>query len=246
MLAAAGMLLATGERRFEEGFEASYEDVANDPSAYRPNVFAALLYLRAPAGTPGRKRAIRERIREHAALALADGGAHPFGWASRYFWGSIAAGFHRAAFSARVCLDGGRPPDDCEQVLANVHYALGRNYLQLCYVSGLEGVSRGRKHAFHHWLAALRADPHLFPGMVAGGPTATPVSSDRSFSHARPVPVWGYWGDPALPRDGSTPVDGRYTDNDSWSTNEVDVDWQAVALYDLLFARWMAKGGERR
>src|SRR5690349_22416371 len=40
---------------------------------------------------------------------------------------------------------------------------------------------------------------------------------------------WGYWGDPALPRSADTPLDGRYTDNDSWSTNEVDVDWQGSA-----------------
>ncbi len=57
------------------------------------------------------------------------------------------------------------------------------------------------------------------------------------------MPIWGYWGDPAMPRDASTPLDGRYTDNDSWSTNELDVDWQAVALYNFYFARWWGKQG---
>jgi len=49
-------------------------------------------------------------------------------------------------------------------VLANVHHALGRNYQQMAYVSGLPGVAHGRTHGFHHWLAALDATPFLFPG----------------------------------------------------------------------------------
>ena len=49
--------------------------------------------------------------------------------------------------------------------------------------------------------------------------------------HGRPISTWGYWGDPAMPRDALTPLDGRYTDNDSWSTNELDIDWQGVTLY---------------
>ncbi|HET9751399.1 MAG TPA: hypothetical protein VFP52_00495, partial [Myxococcales bacterium] len=61
---------------------------------------------------------------------------------------------------------------------------------------------------------------------------------------ARPIPVWGYWGDPAFPRGEETPFEGRYTDNDSWSTNEVSLDWQAPTLYALYFARWMS--GENR
>jgi hypothetical protein len=47
-----------------------------------------------------------------------------------------------------------------------------------------------------------------------------------------------------MPRDASTPVDGRYTDNDSWCTNEIDIEWQAVAVYGLSLARWWARGGD--
>jgi hypothetical protein len=60
--------------------------------------------------------------------------------------------------------------------------------------------------------------------------------------HGRPIPIWGYWGDPAMPRDASTPLEGRYTDNDSWSTNELDIDWQGVTLYNLYLAQWWAAG----
>ncbi len=243
MYAAAGMLLATGERRFHADFEESYQPLQNDASGYRSNVFAALLYLRASAADPERQQAIRQELQSRAEEVRLDADRHPFQWAGRTFWGSIAAGFHRTGgFSAQLCLnDPAAAAADCEQVLANVHHAFGRNYQRIAYVSGLPGVTRGRRHAFHHWLATLDAKPYLFPGLVAGGPMAAPVPADISVPYGRPIPVWGYWGDPAMPRDASTPLEGRYTDNDSWSTNELDIDWQAVTLYNLYFARQWAK-----
>jgi endoglucanase len=243
MYAAAGLLLATSEPRFRVDFAESYQPLQNDPSFLRSNIYAALLYLRASAGDPERKEAIRRDLRRRADEVLADGERHPFQWAARSFWGSIAAGFQRTAgFSAPPCLkDPIGAAADCEQVLANVHHALGRNYQQIAYVSGLPGVSRGRTHAFHHWLAALNATPFLFPGLVAGGPNAAPEPNDITVPQGL-IPMWGYWGDPAMPRDASTPLEGRYTDNDSWSTNELDIDWQGVTLYNLYLARWLAAG----
>jgi endoglucanase len=242
MYAAAGLLLATGDRRLRMDFEENYQPLQNDPSYLRSNVYAALLYLRASAGDPQRQLAIRDDLRRRAAEVRLDGARHPFQWAGRTFWGAIAAGFQRTAgFSAQICLaDPVGAAADCEQAMANVHHALGRNYQQIAYVSGLPGVTRARTRAFHHWLAALNAKPFLFPGLVAAGPNAAPHPDDISLPHARPIPVWGYWGDPAMPRDVSTPLEGRYTDNDSWSTNELDVDWQGVALYNFYLARWWA------
>src|SRR5262245_50012754 len=248
MYAAAGLLLATGDRGLRVDFEESYQPLENDPSYLHTNIYAALLYLRASAADPERKRVIRRELRRRADEVRRDGERHPFQWAGRTFWGSIAAGFQRTAgFSAQTCLqDPVEAAADCEQVLANVHHALGRNYQQIVYVSGLPGVSRGRTHAFHHWLAALDARPFLFPGLVAGGPNAAPEPSDVAIPHGRPIPIWGYWGDPAMPRDASTPVEGRYSDNDSWSTNEVDIDWQGVTLYNLYLAQWWAAGAPAR
>ena len=242
MYAAAGLLLATGDQRFGADFLENYQPIQNDPSYLRSNVYAALLYLRASAGDPERQQAIREDLRRRAEEVRLDGEGHPFQWAGRTFWGSIAAGFQRTAgFSAQVCLeDPVAAAAHCEQVLANVHHALGRNYQQIAYVSGLPGVTRGRTHGFHHWLATLDAKPFLFPGLVAGGPNAAPEPADISVPHGYPRPAWGYWGDPAMPRNVSTPVEGRYTDNDSWSTNELDIDWQGVTLYNFYFARQWA------
>jgi endoglucanase len=242
MYAAAGLLLATGDGALRTDFEENYQPLQNDPSYLRSNVYAALLYLRASAGNPERQLAIRGELRRRAEEVRVDGNRHPFQWAGRTFWGSIAAGFQRTAgFSAQACLeDPVGAAADCEQALANVHHALGRNYQQIAYVSGLPGVTRGRVHGFHHWLATLNATPHLFPGLVAGGPVAQPEPADISVPYGRPIPIWGYWGDPAMPRDASTPLEGRYTDNDSYSTNELDVDWQGVTLYNFYLARWWA------
>jgi len=243
--AAAGLLLATGDARHRAAFEAAFDDPGGWPHYLHMNALAALLYLRAPAGDPARRAAILGRLRSLADLALADGAAHPFERAAPVHWGSIGAGFTRAGISSiRMCLADPRGARaDCEQALANVHYALGRNGLALSYVSGLPGVTRGRRGGFHHWLAALRAEPHDFPGMVAGGPNSSPEPLDVSRPHGWPIPEWGYLGDPAFPRDATTPPDGRFTDNDSWSTNEVALDWQASAVYALAFARAEGRAG---
>jgi endoglucanase len=242
MFAAAGLLLATGERRFDDEFARFQVELDPDPGYLHFGGLAARLYLRAAGADPARKADLRRGIRVRAAQVREEGRADPFQRAGPTHWGSVAASLTRTnASSAAVCLeDPDAAPDDCDQALANLHAMLGRNYLQLCYVSGLPGTSDARRHAFHHWLAALNAQPFLFPGMVAGGPNLAPDPADRSNPLARPIPVWGYWGDPAFPRGEETPFDGRYTDNDSWSTNEVSLDWQAPALYALYFARWMA------
>ncbi|MGC4114790.1 MAG: glycoside hydrolase family 9 protein [Myxococcales bacterium] len=245
MYAAAGLLLATGEARFREEFERSYVELTFIPDYHQVNGFAARLYLRAKAGDPGRKRAIRARLRALADQANADGARHPFEWASYYYWGSLSNSFHRTGtFEAPLCLAGPRHSADCRQALANVHYALGRNSLHFCYVSGLPGVEHGMRHGFHHWLQALGAAPRNFPGMVAGGPSEKPDANDRSWPDARP-PSFGYWGDPKRPRGSETPVDARYTDNDSWSTNEIAVNFQAAALYGLYLAQALSREGAR-
>jgi hypothetical protein len=87
-----------------------------------------------------------------------------------------------------------------------------------------------RTHAFHHW-TALDTKAFLFAGLVAGGPIAAPEPGDIAARPPQSDP--GLLGDPAMPRDATTPLEGRYTDNDSWSTNELDIDWQGVTLYDL-------------
>jgi endoglucanase len=241
MYAAAGLLLATDEDRYRDEFELHHVEITRLPGGSHMNGYAARLYLRAARGNPSRVEALRARLREMSDRAIADGSIHPFQSGTEYHWGSVGDAFNRAAaFNVPSCLEDRGRPAACDQALANLHYALGRNLLQFSFIGGLPGVSRGMSWSFHHWLKTLDASPHNFPGLVAAGPNRSPEPADGSFPAAWPVAAWGYWGDPAMPRDASTPVDGRYTDNDSWSTNEPDVVWQGVALYLLHFARWMA------
>ena len=242
MLAAAAMLLATGEQRFRDDFARHRVPLTGDPSYRQVGGLGVRLYLRAPTADPALAEVLERELDLLADRSLAEGAANAYGRSAATHWGSIAAGFIRAGalHIPRCMADRHRHAADCRQALATLHHALGRNPLHLAYLSGLPGVVHGRAHAFHHWLATLDAHPFLFPGLVAGGPNATPEPDDTSRPLARPRRVWGYWGDPAFPRNERTPYEQRYTDNDSWSTNEVSLDWQAPTLHLLAFAEWVA------
>lgn len=174
----------------------------------------------------------------------ADADAHPFQFATAYYWGCNSNGMHRSGqFSRRAyALDTTRAADR-DQVLLNLDYIFGRNFLNQCYVSGIDSVSKPRLRGFHEWMKALNTTPWHFPGALAGGPNQGPEANDVSYPNGLPYPIWGYWGDPANPRTSSTPVDGRFTDNDSWSTNEVAINWNAPLLYNLYAAKNIADGG---
>jgi endoglucanase len=240
MYAAAALLLATNETGYADDFEAQYVEPYWISDYNRTNVYAAHLYLRAPAGRVERKEILRERLRTLADGTIDDGAANPFGWATHYYWGSLSNGFHRVSANVRMVLDGAGQPADEDEALANVHHLLGRSYYHFCFVGGLEGVEDGLQRGFHHWLQALDAKPRDYPGIVPGGPNEEPHEEDLSYPLSQPFPTWGYWDDPARPRTVETPLEGRYTDNDSWSTNEPAVNYQAATLYHLYFAAWIA------
>ncbi|HVP60686.1 MAG TPA: glycoside hydrolase family 9 protein [Myxococcaceae bacterium] len=241
--AAAGMALATGETRFHRDVRAQLAMPVPDPVYLHIDGLAALLYLRAPDADPELTARLRQALEANARVAREDGARHPFGWAGRYYWGSLGAALIRTgtANAWRCRQDPRAMAEDCAEALASLHYAFGRNGRQFCYVTGLPGVSHGMRAGFHQWLATLAATPRDFPGMLAGGPVRLPEPADVSHPAGLPIPAWGYWGDPAFPRDDRTPVEARYTDNDSWSTNEVSEEWEAQALYHLHLARWLAQ-----
>jgi endoglucanase len=241
--AAAGMALATGEARFHRDVSTFLGLPGPDPLYLHLDGPAGLLYLRAPDAEPEVAARLRTALESAARVAREDGERHPFGWAGRYYWGALGSALLRTGTSSawRCRQDPGGAAADCAVAMASLHYAFGRNGRQFCYVTGLPGVSHGMRAGFHHWLATLGATPRDFPGMLAGGPVEWPEPGDVSRPAGRPLPGWGYWGDPAFPRDGTTPIEGRYTDNDSWSTNEVSEEWEAQALYHLSLARWLAR-----
>ncbi len=244
MWAAAGMLYATGNATYESAFQANYVPIEWISSYSKTEAFAASLYLRVASGAnQATKNAIRQRIFEMADANRNDANAHPFQFATYYYWGCNSNAMHRSGqFSWRAYLLERTRVADRNQALANLDYLFGRNYYTIVYVSGMPGVSNPRRKGFHHWMKALNANPWHYPGALAGGPNESPDGNDVSYPNAQPFPVFGYWGDPANPRTSATPVEGRFTDNDSWSTNEIDIAWNAALVYNLYAARWFAHG----
>lgn len=244
MWAAAGMLYATGNPTYESAFQSNYVSIEWISSYSKTEAFAASLYLRVPSGAnQTTKNAIRQRIFEMADAARSEAASHPFQFATYYYWGCNSNALHRSGqFLWRAYLLDRSRVADRNQALANLEYIFGRNYYRLSYMNGIPGVTNSRMRGFHHWMKALNATPWHYPGALAGGPNEYPDGNDVSYPNAQPFPVYGYWGDPANPRSSSTPVEGRFTDNDSWSTNEIDIAWNAALVYNVHAAKWYAHG----
>jgi endoglucanase len=240
MWAAAGMLYATGEAQFESAFQTYFESIGWISSFAKSEAFAASLYLRVPAANPATKTSIKQRIFQMADGVRSEANAHPYQFATYYYWGCTSNAMHRTGqFSWRAYLLDSTRTADRDQGLANLDYIFGRNFLNQVYLSGVDGVSKPRQRGFHQWMKALNASTWHFPGALAGGPNQSPDGNDYSYPNNQPYPTWGYWGDPSNPRGGSTPVDARFTDNDSWCTNEVVVSWNAALLYNLYAAKYV-------
>lgn len=244
MWAAAALLFATGETQYADGYEANYESLPTIASYSRSEAFAASLYLRATTGaSESRKNNLRSAIFSMASSYRAQANNHPFQFTTAYYWGCTSNGMHFSGnfFWKAFHLDNGRLADR-DQAMQSIDYIFGRNFMNQCYVSGIDGVSKPRLRGFHHWMKALNTTPWHFPGALAGGPNEAPDAADRSYPNNQPFPIWGYWGDTSNARLGRVPIEGRFTDNDSWSTNEVAVNWNAALLYNLHGARMLARG----
>ncbi len=247
MWAAAAMLFATGNSAYETAFQSNYAAITWISSYSKSDAFAGRMYLRCTSGAnSSTQNTIKQSFLQLADGVRADANAHPFHWATHYYWGALSNAAHRTGefswFAYKA--DPTTRTADRDQLLNNVHYMFGRNYRNISYMSGSDafGATQWRKEGFHHWMKTLQATPFHFPGAVAGGPNEAPASNDISYPSNQP-PTYGYFGDPRYPRDGTTPIDGRFTDNDSWSTNEIAINWQGAILYNLYAANWVATGG---
>lgn len=238
MWAAAAMLYATGDPQYNTVFEANYVDINWIPSYNLTHAYAARLYLRSPAGLASRKAIILSQMSTLASNALGSGASHPFGASIAYYWGSLNNALQSSAnYSWKFYLDDRSRSADLNQAMESIHYIFGRNILTFCYVSGLSRATNGRQEGFDHWLKAIHVTPFAFPGILSGGPNHSPDQYDVSW----PPGSYGYFSDPRHPRDANTPIDGRFTDNDSWSTNEHTIGWNAVLAYNLYAAQAVAK-----
>jgi endoglucanase len=220
--AAAELYLTTGERAYRDDVLASPEHTADvfPAGGFNWGEVAALGRLdlaTVPNDLPGRAQ-VRASVLAAADAYLDHQEAQPFGQAyappgGDYVWGSNSQILNNMqVLGSAYDLSGDARYRD--GVVRSMDYLLGRNALNLSYVTGYGDVYARNQHSrmYAHQLDPSTPNPPA--GTVAGGPNSTTVST----------------GDPVtapLFRNGC-PAQFCYIDDiGSWSTNEITVNWNA-------------------
>ncbi|CAM5471800.1 hypothetical protein SHIRM173S_04870 [Streptomyces hirsutus] len=190
--AAAELYLTTGERRFEEYVLKSPVHTADifGPLGFdwsRTAAAGRLDLATVPNGLPGRDK-VRSSVVKGADRYLATLTAHPYGMpyapaGNVYDWGSSHQVLNNAVVLATAYdLTGAAKYRD--GALQSMDYILGRNALNISYVTGYGEVSAQNQHS--RWYAR-QSDPAL-PNPPAGTLPADPTRASRPL---RPVDAPG-------------------------------------------------------
>ena len=223
--AATALFYLTGEKQYHDYI------LTKDPGSTWISDFhnrvnlGYLLYLKCPNADPRKKAELQSMLADRAKDATEDRMKHSFGFAGYYYWGSLGTAFARAG---NYLIPDWKSRDNRNSIftaLQQLHYTFGQNSLGFCYLSGFG--TKSMSGGFHHWLKSLRATPRNFPGMLAGGPNENPDVNDMKFPNGYSMPP-------------GTAIDSRYSDGDSWSTNEVAVNQNAQLVYVLVAAHSFA------
>ncbi|GAA3084707.1 cellulase [Streptomyces roseofulvus] len=224
--AAAELYLTTGEKEFEDHVLASPVHTADifGPIAFDwagTAVPARLDLATVPSRLPGRDR-VRHSVRTGADRYLATLRAHPYGMpyapeGQKYDWGSTHQILNNAVVLATAHdLTGGAKYRD--GALQSMDYVLGRNALNLSYVTGYGEVSARNQHSRWYARQLDPALPHPPAGSLAGGPNS---SIQDPVAQAKLKGCVGQF---------------CYVDDiQSWSTNELTVNWNAALTWMASF-----------
>ena len=220
--AAAELYLSTGAKAYRQdvlGSAVNTADVftANGFDWARVGALGRLDLATVPNQLPGRS-AIRQSVVTAARNRLADQAAQPFGQAyapsaGNYTWGSNSSILNNLQVLG-TAYDLTGDPRLRDGVLRSMDYLLGRNALNLSYVTGYGDVFSQNQHSrmYAHQLDATL--PHPPVGTLAGGPNSTAAST----------------GDPVatpLFKNGCAAQFCYIDDIGSWSTNEITINWNA-------------------
>ena len=180
-------------------------------------------------------RAVQAQVVAAADRYLADQAAQPFGQpyapeGGRYTWGSNSAILNNAqVIGTAYDLTGDARYRD--GVVRTMDYVLGRNALNLSYVTGYGDVFAKNQHSRQY---ADQVDPSLPnppAGTMAGGPNSTAAST----------------GDPiATPlfADGCAAQFCYVDDIGSWATNEITINWNAPLSWVSSFVADLDRGDD--
>jgi endoglucanase len=170
-----------------------------------------------PSLLPGRT-AVRRSVIDAGRKLLTTQAAQPFGQAyapagGNYPWGSNGSILNNLQVLATAYdLSGDRALRD--GVVRGMDYVLGRNALNLSYVTGYGDVFSQNQHSRMYAHQVDATSPHPPAGTVAGGPNSTAAST----------------GDPVatpLFKNGCAAQFCYIDDIGSWATNEITVNWNA-------------------
>ncbi|CAL9601805.1 Cellulase 1 [Streptomyces sp. enrichment culture] len=224
--AAAELYLTTGERQFADHVLNSPVHTADvfGPIGFdwaRTAAAARLDLATVPSRLPGRDK-VRHSVVRGADRYLATLKAHPYGMpyapdGNRYDWGSTHQMLNNAVVlaSAYDITGGSKYRDGAVQ---GMDYVLGRNALNISYVTGYGEVSSHNQHS--RWYAR-QLDPKLPnppAGSLAGGPNSSiqdPVAQSRL--------------------QGCVGQFCYIDDIQSWSTNEITINWNAALTWMASF-----------
>ncbi len=236
--AAAQLFLTTGEKSFRE-------DVLRSP-LHKAKVFTAggfdwghvaplarLDLATVPNKLPGRQQ-VQRSVLEAADSYLRDQAKEPFGQAyappeDNYVWGSNSQILNNIQVIGTAYDLSGRAAYR-DGALRSMDYILGRNALNISYVTGYGDVYAKNQHSRWYAHQVDASLPHPPDGTVSGGPNSTTVST----------------GDPVstpLFRDGC-PAQKCYIDDiGSWSTNEITITWNAPMSWVSSFVADVSRSG---
>ena len=130
---------------------------------------------------------------------------------SNYYWGSNMGIENDAMFL--IMMNGITPNEKYIETARNLmNYLFGTNPMSTCYLTGSGTVSPQNPH---HRMSQFLEKP--CPGMLVGGP-------DCYFEdpYAKAVLI------------GTPPAKSYVDNNQSYSTNEVTIDWNSPLLFDLI------------
>jgi endoglucanase len=232
--AAAELYLTTGKRRYER---AVLDSPMHTGDIFRPEGFdwrwtaplGRLQLATVPNDLPGLAQ-VRQSVVDAAEEYLATLQAHPYGLpyaptSGRFDWGSNNLVLNNMAVMATAYdLTG----DDRfrDGVLTGINYILGRNALNQSYVTGYGTVASQNQHS--RWYAnQLNPDlPNPPVGTLAGGPNSfiqDPVAQQRL--------------------QGCAPQFCYVDHIDSWSTNELTINWNATMAWNASVLADLAAAG---
>ncbi|MFC4587062.1 glycoside hydrolase family 9 protein [Sphaerisporangium corydalis] len=216
--AAAELFVTTGEKEFQDAVLASPHHTADiwTPRGFGWQSTAALGRLdlaTVPNDLPGRA-GVRASVLAGADEYLATLKAHPYGLPydpaeNTYDWGSSSQVLNNMVVMAAAYDISGRAKYR-DGVLEGLGYLLGRNALNQSYVTGYGEVASHNQHS--RWYAhQLNADlPNPPKGSLAGGPNSG-IQDPKAQALLR----------------GCAPQFCYVDDIESWSTNELTVNWNA-------------------